>query len=42
MADQIITYAITIAIFVLFTGIAFGIRKKRYNQEKTLGKYPGS
>jgi len=33
MADQIITYAIMIAVFVIFAGVAFGLKKKRYNRD---------
>jgi hypothetical protein len=41
MADQIITYAIMIAVFVILTGIAFGLKKKRYNRDKVVDGYPG-
>jgi hypothetical protein len=40
MADQIITYAIVIAVFVILAGIAFGLKKKRYNRDKIVGGYP--
>jgi hypothetical protein len=39
LADQIITYAIMIAVFVILTGIAFGLKRKRYNRDKIVGSY---
>jgi hypothetical protein len=41
LADQIITYAIMIAVFVILTGIAFGLKKKRYSRDKIVGGYQG-
>ncbi|HEY7109846.1 MAG TPA: hypothetical protein VH415_10480 [Nitrososphaeraceae archaeon] len=41
MADQIITYAIMIAVFVIFAGVAFGLKKKRYNRDNIVGGQMG-
>ncbi len=32
MAEELLMYGITIGVFVIFTGILFGVRTKRNNQ----------